>query len=219
MKRGLRPRSVLLVLLLAVLVNLPVAHDGWTRWRVERSGTDVTATVVDHTVLGSGSGAEHYLSFRYDEDVDPDQRTWTVEVDEATYDAAVADEQLTVRVVPDDPGAYSVDGEVTSRVGLVLTLVADLVLAALVLLAWRLGGRRRPRLFVVATTDVASCERGTALERISGDLYLVRGEVSAIEGDRIVLDLGDREVAVTLDGHRNAVDRHQPAEVHGRLVG
>ena len=44
-----------------------------------------------------------------------------------------------------------------------------------------------------------------ALEKMEGDLYLIRGEVTAVEEDEIVLDLGERSVRVLLDGHLNPV--------------
>jgi hypothetical protein len=56
------------------------------------------------------------------------------------------------------------------------------------------------------------------LEQIEGDLYLVRGEVTGIDGDEIVVDAGERDVLVILDGHQNPVGYQQPAEVRGRIV-
>ena len=58
-----------------------------------------------------------------------------------------------------------------------------------------------------------------ALEKQEGDLYLIRGEVTAVEEEEIVLDLGERSVRVLLDGHLNPVADRQPAQVRGRLIG
>ena len=212
MKR--RTRYVLVVVLAAMLVNLPLLHSTWTDQRVERSGIDVQATVVDHRTVGG----QHLVSFRFSESVDPDQRSWQADVDAATYDRAVASGELGVRVLADDPAAYRADGQVTSNTLLVMTLLADVVLILAVLILWRLGGRRRPQLRAIAVADVERCAPGSALDRIEGETFLVRGEVSAIEPGQIVLELGDRSVLVYLDGHLNAVGHQQPAQVRARLV-
>jgi hypothetical protein len=219
MKRRPRPKAVLLVLLLVTMINLPIVHSTWTRWKVERSGTDVTAPVVGHDVLGSADDPEYYVSFRLSREIDPDQHAWPVQLDKASYDEAVASRTLDVRVLPDQPSAYSVDGQVTGRLGLVITLLADLALLVMVALAWRFRGSLRPQLRAVATGDVERCKPGSALDKLEGDLYLIRGEVSAIEADEIVLDLGDRSVVVALDGHHNPIGHQQPAQVRGRLIG
>jgi hypothetical protein len=56
------------------------------------------------------------------------------------------------------------------------------------------------------------------VEQIEGDLYLIRGEVTGIDGDEIVLDAGERDVLVVLDGHHNPVGYQQPGQVRGRIV-
>lgn len=212
MKR--RTRYVLVLVLAVVLVNLPLLHSTWTDQRVERSGIDVQATVVDHRTVGG----QHLLSFTFPESVDPDQRSWQADVDTTTYDRAVASGELGVRVLSDEPAAYRADGQVTSNSLLVMTLLADVVLILAVLLLWRLGGRRRPQLRAIAVADVERCAPGSALDRIEGETFLIRGEVSAIEPGQVVLELGDRSVLVYLDGHLNAVGHQQPAQVRARLV-
>lgn len=214
-RRG-RGRSALLVVLLAVVVNLPLVHSAWTRHRVEASGVDVTGTLVDDRVVG---GDTYFLFFRFPEDVDPDQRTWEAEVGEDAYDEAVASREVAVRVLEDDPSAYRVDGDVESRAALVVTLLADLVLLLIALLLWRYGGRGRPNLRAVALEDVGRCAPGTLLERLQGEDYLVRGEVLELGDGEVVLDVGNRSVVVLLDGHANPVGHQQPAEVRVRLIG
>jgi hypothetical protein len=71
---------------------------------------------------------------------------------------------------------------------------------------------------IAAIGDVERCPPGSALEQIEGDLYLVRGEVTGLDGDEIVLDAGERDVLVVLDGHHNPVGYQQPAQVRGRIV-
>jgi len=214
-----RPKAVLLVVLVVVLINLPLAGGAWTRWRVDRMGTDVTATVTDQVVGGEADRPEYFVAFVFDEEVDPERTTWTAEVDRSTYGAAVAREEITVRVLPGRPAAHRVEGEVTHRAGLIVTVAADLALLTLLLLAWRLRGRLRPQLRAVAVADVVTGAAGVALEKVEGDLYLIRGEVVAVDDDELVLDLGDRSVRVLLDGHHNPVGHQQPAQVHGRLIG
>jgi hypothetical protein len=209
-----RTGSVLVLVLAAVLINLPLLHSTWTDNRVERHGVDVRATVHDHRTVGG----QHLLSFRFPESVDPDQGTWQADVDATTYEQAVGAGEIGVRVLQDNPAAYRVDGQVTSRTLLVMTLLADVLVLLSALFLWRLGGRRRPQLRAVAVEDVERCAPGNALDRIEGETYLIRGEVAAIEPGQIVLQLTDRSVLVYLDGHHNAVGYQQPAQVRARLV-
>jgi len=209
-----RTRYLLVLVLAAVLINLPLLHSTWTDQRVERNGIDVHATVLEHRTVGG----QHLLSFRFPESVDPDQRSWQADVDETTYDHAVGTGEVGVRVLEDDPSAYRVDGQVTSRSLLVMTLLADVLLVVSALLLWRLGGRRRPQLRAIAVEDVERCAPGSALDRIEGETYLIRGEVTAVEPGQVVLQLTDRSVLVYLDGHQNAVGYQQPAQVRARLV-
>ena len=210
--RGKR-NSLLLLLFLAIVVNLPLLHSTWTDSRVENNGVDVTATVTD-----SSAANGHWLSFQFPEDVDPDQKTWHVEVDQETYDEADRTGQLQVRVLEDDPAAFHADGEVESSIVLVFTLIADVILLLLLLLIWRSSGRLRGQLQAIALEDV---ERGGAdvlLERLHGEEYLVQGDVLEIEDGRVVLDLGNRSIVVLLDGHANPVGYQQSAQVRARLL-
>jgi hypothetical protein len=209
-----RTRYVLVLVLAAALVNLPLLHSTWTDQRVERNGVDVHATVLEHKTVGG----QHLLSFRFPESVDPDQRSWQADVDATTYDRAVATGEIGVRVLQDDPAAYQADGQVTSNALLVMTLLADVLLLVTALLLWRLGGRRRPQLRAIAVEDVERCAPGSALDRIEGETFLIRGEVTSLEPGQVVLQLADRSVLVYLDGHHNVVGYQQPAQVRARLV-
>jgi hypothetical protein len=209
-----RTRYLLVLLLAAVLVNLPLLHSTWTDNRVERNGVDVNATVVAHRTVGG----QHLLSFQFPESVDPSQRTWQADVGSTTYEQAIATGELDVRVLPDDPSAYRAEGQVDNNAVLVTTLIADALLLVVTLLLWRSGVRRRPQLRAVALEDVERCAPGVALQRVEGENFLIRGEVSAIEPGQVVIELGDRSVLVHLDGHQNPVGHQQPAQVHARLV-
>lgn len=208
---------MLLVGLLVLLVNLPLLHSTWVDRRVQGSGIDVTATVVDDRVV---AGQEYWVSFTFPEDVDPDQKAWDAQVDEEAYDDAVASGQIRVRVLDGDPSAYRAEGAVQSRVPLVITLVADLILLVVLLLLFRYGGRGRVRapLQALALGDVERCAPGSLLERIGGEDYLVRGEVQDLADGEVLLDLGNRTVRVLLDGHANPVGYQQPAQVRARLL-
>lgn len=208
-----------MLLLLVALINLPLVHSTWTRWQVGRSGTDVTATLVEDRATETSGGDRYLVAFRFPEEIDPDQDVWPAEVDQSAYDDAVASGEVRVRVLENRPAAYEVAGQVRSWAGLVVTLLADLFLAMMVLLFWFFGRRTRPLpLRVAAIGDVERCQPGGVLEQIEGTLYLVRGEVAEIEDGEIVLDLGDQDVVVVLDGHANPVGYQQPAQVRGRLL-
>ena len=214
-----RKRRILLVLLMVALINLPILHSTWTRANVERSGTVVTATVVDDRVTEHDDGDRYWLAFTFPEEVDPDQEVWPAEVDKDVYDDAVATQQVEVKVLEERPSAYEAEGQVRHWSGLVVTLLADLILLAIVALFWRFGRRGRPLpLRIAAIGDVERCPPGGVLEQIEGTLYVVRGEVAEMDDGEIVLDLGDQDVVVVLDGHANPVGYQQPAQVHGRLL-
>jgi hypothetical protein len=210
-----RLSQVLLVVLFALMINLPLAHSTYTAWRIEHHGDQVSALVTDHRERGS----ERLVQFRFPSTVDPDQTTWTAEVDQETYDDAVATGRLSVRVLADNPAAWHAEGEQTGHVALGITLIADLALIAAVLLLVRHRGRLRPELRMVAVEDVVRCPPGAALDRIDGVVYVVCGDVAEIGDDEIVLEVGERRVRVYLDGHANPVGYQQPAKVIGHMVG
>lgn len=215
MSRSRRLLSVLLVVFIAFVVNFPLAHSTYLRWQVERSGVDVVAEVVDTREVGG----DRLVVFDVpgDDRRDPFEGA-VAEVDEATYDDASRTGQLDVRVLPDDSGVFRVEGQVTSRLGWVITLLADLFLVALVVLMVRFRAVMRVELVLRATQDLEPCPPGSRLDRLEGLRYLVAGEVAETGDDEVVLDLGDRRVRVLLDGHRNPVAHQQPARVVGYMV-
>ena len=210
-----RRRAAWLILLLAVVVNLPILHSWYQNQKVATSGQDVTATLVDHRVV---AGDEFWISFTFPKKVDPDQKKWQAEVSKEAYDDAVASGEVTVRVVEDDPSAHRVEGAVESRVPLVITAIADVILFVIILLLWRYGGRMRAQLRAVALADVERCAPETLLERLHGEDYLIRGEVLELGEGSVTLDLGNRSVVVLLDGHANPVGHQEPAQVTARLI-
>ena len=216
-----RTKSAVWLVLLVLLINFPVVQGALTRRDVERSGTDVTATLVDNEVLGDSEDPAYWISYRLPESVDPDQRPWPRQVEQATYDAVVAQGGLTVRLIPGEPVTARVPGQVVSRAGLVATLIADLLLLALVLVLWRFGRFGRPEpLRLEAVGDVVAADAGVAGGAVDDDSGTVtaRGTLEEITEHDVVLDIGSRRVIVVLDGHRVLADLYGPAQVAGRRL-
>lgn len=126
-----------LVGLLVVVVNLPVAHSLWASGRLEAEGRRVTVEVVEAAEVAPGGGEHRWVAFRYPEAVDPAQRAWPVELERGRWEAAVARGRMDLRVLPGNPAAYDVPGEVTRRLGLLVPLGANAIVVAVALLAWR----------------------------------------------------------------------------------
>jgi hypothetical protein len=212
-------RGVVLLVVLVFLINLPIVHSTITNWRVSSSGVDVTAEVTDARVTSPDDDPRYWLGIRFPEDIDPDQTIWPVEVDPATYDAALEVRQIEARVLKSNPAAFRVEGEVRGWLGLITTLIADAILLLILLVVRRFGRRPGPPpLRLAAIGDVERCPPGGLVEQIEGSLYLVRGEVVAIEEGEVVLAAGEQEVVVVLDGHANPVGYQQPAQVRGRVM-
>ena len=212
-------RGVVLLVVLVFLINLPIVHSTITNWRVSSSGVDVTAEVTDARVTSPDDDPRYWLGIRFPEDIDPDQTIWPVEVDPATYDAALDAREIEARVLKSNPAAFRVEGEVRGWLGLITTLIADAILLLILLVVRRFGRRPGPPpLRLAAIGDVERGPPGGLVEQIEGSLYLVRGEVVAIEEGEVVLAAGEQEVVVVLDGHANPVGYQQPAQVRGRVV-
>lgn len=199
----------LLVVVVALMINLPLVHGLYLDARLSSGGAERVAAVEAHREAGGG----HFLQYAVD------GSSYTANVDAEVYEQAVRTGEVGVRVLPGDTSVHRVDGEVRSRLGLVITLAADAALALMLYLLWRFRGRLRPQLQLVAMQDVERCPPGSVLDRIEGDWYVVCGEVLEIGDDELVLDLGDRRVQVLLDGHANPVGHQQPAKVTGRMIG
>ncbi|NYG54246.1 hypothetical protein [Nocardioides perillae] len=141
--------------LVALVVNLPVVQ-GWRADRqLEREGVAVRAEVVDSVLLDSDAEARPVVAFELPPTGDDERAAgtrWAVEVDEPTYDRALRDGAIDVRVLPGRPGVFEVPGAVGSRVGLVLTLVVDAVLVG-ILVALR---RRRRAEAAAGGTDTGT---------------------------------------------------------------
>ncbi|MGI8644731.1 MAG: hypothetical protein ACR2JD_00155 [Nocardioides sp.] len=214
-----RAKSVVWLVLLVVLINLPLASSTLDRREVRRSGTDVTATLVEQEVLGDRDDPAYWLSYRLPESADPDQGAWAREVERDVYDAAVASGQVTVRVIDGEPATALAEGQVIGRAGLVATLVADLLILGFVLLLWRFGRYGRPEpLRLEAIGDVTTGAPGGAIDEDPSGVVVVRGALAEVTEHDVVLDTGDRRVIVVLDGHQVRADLGAPAQVPGRRL-
>ena len=140
-------------------------------------------------------------------------------MERAAYDEAVASGQVTVQVIEGSPETARVEGQYVSRAGLYITLAADLLILALVLLLWRFGRYGRPGpLRLEAVGDVTMAEPGDAIEEDPSGTVTVRGEVQEIDGHVVVLDTGSRRAVVVVDGHEVRVEVGQQGQVPGRRV-
>ncbi|HET6969192.1 MAG TPA: hypothetical protein VFI44_12965 [Ornithinibacter sp.] len=204
-----------LVAFIAFLVNFPLLHSTYVRWQVERSGVDVVAEVTETRNVGGDLLVE--FTVPGDGRREPFDNA-VAEVDAATYDEARRTGRLDVRVLRDDGGSFIVEGQVTSRLGLVVTVLADVFLVAMVVLMLRVRSALRVELVLRATEDLERCPPGPRLDRLSGLRYVVSGEVAELGDDEVVLDLGDRRVRVLLDGHANPAGYQQPVRAVGHMV-
>ncbi len=213
-----RRGAIVVLLLMTALINLPILHSTWTQWRIERSGIEVVATVVDDFVISPDDDPRYFVEFQYAAEFDPTQTRWSAPVDEPTHTRAMESEELSVLVLRDDPGAFKVPGQQSSHVGLIVSMLANLVLLSLWLLVLRTRSfsSGHADLHLVAVEDISRCRPRAAVERVGSDTYLVSGEIFAITDDAVIFDLGDRKVHVTLGGFVNAVGYQQPAQVTGR---
>lgn len=202
------------VLALLFLVNLPLGHAMWTDHRLDQDGEQGTALVVRTDTIGADE--RRFVVYRLSEELDADQHEFTTEVDPATFDRAEQTGELAVTYLPDQPTTNRADGRVSpGRLGLVITLAADLALVAVAtLLLW--GRRRHGELRLTATADVVRCRPDDVVEELADDEFLVRGEVLEVADDEVVLVSSGRRVRVELGEHVNPVGHQQPAQVRGR---
>lgn len=82
-----------------------------------------------------------------------------------------------------------------------------------------LRGRTRPELRLLATEPLVPTDDEPLLERLHGNEYVVRGEVSELGEDAVLLQVADRRVRVLLDGRPLPVGPGAGLEVRGTMVG
>src|SRR4029079_227652 len=99
---------LIFVVVMLVALTFPFVTAFATRAQIERSGVDVTATVLETNKHGDA----HIVAFRLPEKIDPDQVNYSTEVDQATYEKAAASKEIGVRVLDDRPEGHRVEGEI-----------------------------------------------------------------------------------------------------------
>lgn len=134
------------VLLMAVfLVNLPFVHQTWTERKLERSGEEVEAVVVDAQRAGGG----YLVDYRLPKSVDTQQGRYSARVDRPTYERAQETDRLLVLVVPGEPATNRPAGAVSSNLFAVVALIGDLVLLLVGVIGYR-RWRQRSRHLVTS---------------------------------------------------------------------
>jgi hypothetical protein len=212
---GVRWGRIILVAVVLLVINVPYALHVWQVHRAA-SGEEVTATVVG--VSRAGDDAD--IAFRLPASVDDQQKVRTVRVHGDVGAEAARTKTLDVRVLAGHPDVFHVDGQVRSWAGLILTLTADLLVALMLLLSWRLGGRlRRPTLVGIAVEDVQNGDDGSLLDQQDDGTYVINGEVTSAGASSLVLSLRDREVEIHLRDHENPIAVGERARVRAQLVG
>lgn len=209
----------LTLLVIALLVNLPVAHSAWTSYRLDSVGVEASATVLETEALPPGADDQRYfVAYRLPESTDPEQRRFGAEVDLATYTRAMNTGVVEVVVLPGDAGENRPVGAVPgSRLVWGLTIAADLALLAVAaLMVWV---RRTQDFVLVATEDVTACSPLERVEDLGGGEYVVCGDVFSVGDDEVVLAVQHRRIRVLLGDHASTVGHREPARARGLRAG
>jgi hypothetical protein len=213
---GVRWSRVILVAVVLAVINVPYVLHEWALHRASTEGVLVTATVVG--VGRAGDDAD--IAFRLPASVDAGQTVRRVKVIGSVGVEAARTKQLEVRVLKGHPSVFHVDGQVRSHTALYVVLFADLFVAGMLLLSWRLGGRiRRPTLVGIAVEDVRGGEEGSLLDKQDDGTYLINGQVASTGPSSLLLSLRDRDVEVHLRDHENPIAVGERATVRVQLVG
>ena len=212
-----RGRRLLFVLAVVVVLAVPLIASIATRARVDSSGTDVTATVIETTRKGDS----YLVGFRFSKEVDPEQDIYSAQVDRSSYEQAAQTKKITVRVLEGRPEAHRVEGEIRSNTPY-FVMVAGILLVLLIGLWWARTGRRRPPVRMRASGPIEPADAADAgtLDREPGqDVYEAVGTVLSADDAEVVLDVGERHVVVLLSGHPNPVPEGSPARARGPVIG
>lgn len=121
-------RRVFLLIVLAVLVNFPWAHELWVGLRLDQAGRSVTMQVVGHNTV------EGRYFIRYQ--VSGTKEIYSARVDGSTYAEATQAGRVRGRVMPGSSAENRVDGQITGHGFVVLALVSDLFLLLAALALW-----------------------------------------------------------------------------------
>lgn len=205
----------LAAVLAVFLVNLPLGHAAWNDRRLDSSGLRATVEVVDTDVVAESSDdPRHFVTWRFDRDNGGGQ--FTSQVTPRAFRAAEDGRTLEVEYLPGKPAVNRpVERPETGNMGLMITVGGNVTIAVMVgLMLWV---RRTTRFEVLATADVVRCKPPESLTE-RGDEVVVRGEVSEIHDDHIVMTCGGRRITVILGEHVNPIGHQQYAEARGRRL-
>ncbi len=213
-----RGAAVLITLVLMVLISFPVVWSGWNGWRLDKVGVATAAAVTDTQGVPEAKPERWFVRYTLPTEAEVRGGTYIAQVDQATYDEATASKQISATYLKGKPGVNRVEGQVTNRLGLWLTLVADLALVGLLALAVKFRPARQKQVVLLATADVARTRPGFSVTEDGAEVVL-HGEIVAMaDGEITVLAGPDLRVRVVLGEYRNAVGYQQPVEVRGRRL-
>jgi hypothetical protein len=210
---------VLALVAVTLLINVPIANTAWVRYRLASEGLETTATVHKAEGVPKDDPGAWFVRYSLPENIDPEGRQFSTEVDKQTFEEAKASEEVTVTYLDGKPRAHVVEGQVTRRFGLFLVGLADVVLLLMFLLYFFFGRKQDAPLALLATADVRRCAPSWTLRPVGKDEYVATGEIVDIAGDVIVLETeGGRRVRLVLGDHTNDLGYQQPAEIRGRVL-
>ena len=238
--RPRRGRAVVVVVLL-LLVNLPLASDAWAAWRLGADGVTSRAEVVDTLRIG-GDDPRFFVAFRLPGDDGPERFPWVAELTPRAWEEAERDGAVTVTSLPGDPSSYRVEGERRGRGAVWVTLGTDVLVLLVAWLVWRwrrraeaqerrrlarverstgrpAGGRPGP-LRLVALDDLvpapAHRPHGWS-DRRDGTVELC-GDVVVVRDAEVEVVVEDRRLVLALGDHRNAAGFGERAVAVARLA-
>jgi hypothetical protein len=122
----------LVIVIAVLLVNLPAVHQAWTDHRLDTTGREVEAVVLEARTING----RHLVDYRLPEAFDPGRNRFSASVDDATYELARESDRLAVRVIPGRPGANRPDGEVTNSLLVVAAVSADVIWLLIAAMWW-----------------------------------------------------------------------------------
>ena len=210
-----RTRRLIFVVVMLVVLTFPLVSTLITRARVERSGVDVTATVVETP----RDGDRYLVSFRFPEEIDADQQNYSAEIDKCRTtrrSPASRSGSGCSRTAARPPGR----GRDPQQAPYVTVAVADAIVLV-VGLWWVKIGRRRPTVRCCANgpLEPADPDEVGSLARQPDDAFEAVGTVLSADDAEVVVDVGERRVVVSLVGYENPVPVGSAVRARGPMIG
>ncbi|HEX7739109.1 MAG TPA: hypothetical protein VF426_05630 [Marmoricola sp.] len=200
-------RRVLLVVLGAVLVNLPLVHSAYVEHRISTEGRHATATVKSHEIVEG----RYFVHFQV-----PDSKgVYSARVSHEAYDDALASGEIAVTVVPGHPNENRVRGEIDGHAFVVLAVIGDLFLLSAIVALVMLRRRKRRRTVLIAESDVVPCDGGPVHTDLGDGRARVHGVVVDVGPGWVDLRVDDAVFHVLTGELRCRADLRQIASVVG----